>query len=211
MTPGLMRRRLAPLLATLAILLAGGGALLATRPSPAPSSGASDLAASIGGPFQLVGADGRRVTDADFRGRWMMIYFGYTRCPDACPTALNNIANALDLMQAEGRAIAPIFITIDPARDTPEVVGHYASLFGTRITGLTGTQAQIDRAEHEFRVYAARHPTGGGDYAMDHSSIIYVMDQRGRFAGFIDGAASAEDIAAKTRDLLRGTAPHDAS
>ncbi len=212
MRPRLSIRRLAPPLAALAILLAGGGALLATRPSPAPTSGGSDLAGSLGGPFRLGGADGRSVTDADFRGRWMLIYFGYTRCPDACPTALNNIANALDLLKDDGRAIAPIFITVDPARDTPTVVGQYASLFGTRITGLTGTQAQIDRAEHEFRVYAARHPTKGGDYTMDHSSIIYVMDRRGRFVGFIDGAASAEDIAAKARDLVRGTPPpRDAS
>ena len=151
--------RAAPWLAALAILLAGGGALLATRPEPAPTSGGSDLSASVGGPFRLVGANGRTVTDADFRGRWMLIYFGYTRCPDACPTALNDIANALDLMKDRSRAIAPIFITVDPARDTPAVVGQYAALFGTRITGLTGTPAQIDRAEHEFGVYAALFPT----------------------------------------------------
>ncbi len=203
---------MAPLLAAVAILLATGGALLATRPWSPPVADGSAPAGSVGGPFRLLGSDGRTVTDADFRGRWMLIYFGYTRCPDACPTALNNIANALDLLKADGRQIAPIFITVDPARDTPAVVGQYASLFGTRITGLTGTQAQIDRAEREFRVYAARHPTKNGDYTMDHSSIIYLMDRQGRFVSFIDGAASAEDIAARARDLLRGTpAPRDAS
>ena len=208
----LLEHRLAPALAAVAILLATGGTLLATRTWSVPVSDGAELAGSVGGPFRLVGADGRTVTDADFRGRWMLIYFGFTRCPDACPTALNNIANALDLLKADGRAIAPIFITVDPARDTPAVIGQYASLFGTHITGLTGTQAQIDGVEHAFRVYAARHPTRGGDYTMDHSSIIYVMDPHGRFVSFIDGAASAEEIAAKARDLVRGTPPpRDAS
>ena len=156
---------------------------------------------AIGGPFTLTAPDGSSVTDADFRGKWMLVYFGYTHCPDACPTALNSVANALDMMKAKGRDVTPVFITVDPERDTPPVMGRYVGLFDKQIVGLTGTEAQIDRVEREYRVYAARHPTKGGGYSMDHSSIIYVMDRRGRFNSFLDGAANPEDIAAKLEKL----------
>ncbi len=131
----------------------------------------------------------------------MLVYFGYTHCPDACPTALNSVANALDMMKAQGRDVTPVFITVDPARDTREVMGRYVALFDKQIVGLTGTEAQIERVEHEYRVYAARHPTKDGGYLMDHSSILYVMDPHGRFNSFLDGAANPEDIAAKLEKL----------
>jgi len=189
------------------LILAGGiavaivaGTTVAVRPwfSQPPDA---MTAAEIGGPFALVGADGRTVTEADFHGKWMLVYFGYTQCPDACPTALNSIANALDMLKARRASVAPIFISVDPARDTPAVMGHYVALFDKQIVGLTGTQAQIDRVTREYRVYAARHPTKDGGYTMDHSSIIYVMDPQGRFNSVIDGAANPEDIAAKIAKL----------
>lgn len=155
----------------------------------------------IGGPFALVGADGHTVTDADFRGKWMLVYFGYTQCPDACPMALNSVTNALDLLKKDRASIAPIFITVDPARDTPSVMGHYVSLFDKQIVGLTGTQAQIDHVTREYRVYAARHPGKNGDYTMDHSSILYVMDKQGHFNSVIDGAANPKEIAATLEKL----------
>ncbi|WP_428377728.1 SCO family protein [Lichenicoccus sp.] len=166
-----------------------------------PAAGGEQSNLDIGGPFTLTAADGRTVTDADFRGKWMLVYFGYTHCPDACPTALNNIANALDMLKERQKDMAPVFITVDPARDTPDVMGKYVGLFDKQITGLTGTQAQLDIAEQEYRVYAARHAEKNGGYSMDHSSIIYVMDKAGHFSTFIDGAASAEDIAARLRKL----------
>lgn len=150
----------------------------------------------IGGPFALTAPDGRVVTDQTFRGKLMVVYFGYTQCPDACPTALTNIANALDMMKGKARDIAPVFITVDPERDTKEVMGHYVSLFGNQIVGLTGTQAQIDHVTAEYRVYAARHPEANGNYSMDHSSIIYLMDKEGHFKTVMDGAAEPGDIAA---------------
>lgn len=195
-----MNRRLGFLLGGIAILVGAG--TLAARPWSwfAPSAEVA-TAADIGGPFALVGSDGRTVTDADFRGKWMLVYFGYTQCPDACPTALNSVANALDMLKAKRSQVAPVFITVDPARDTPAVMGHYVALFDKQITGLTGTQAQIDRVTREYRVYAARHPGKNGDYTMDHSSIIYVMDPQGRFNSVIDGAANPEDIAAAVKKL----------
>lgn len=169
------------------------------HPFGAPSGDSAPPA--LGGPFNLTAPDGRSVSDADFHGKWMLVYFGYTHCPDACPTALNNIANALDLMKAKRADIAPVFITVDPARDTPAAMGRYTGLFDRQIVGLTGTPAQIEAAEREYRVYAARHDEKTGGYSMDHSSILYVMDKTGRFREFIDGAASPQDIAARLRTL----------
>ena len=189
-------------LAAAAVILAIALGTVAAHPwSWFAPSGEASTTVDIGGPFALLGADGRTVTDADFRGRWMLVYFGYTRCPDACPMALNNVANALDLLHGRRTSVAPVFITVDPARDTPAVMGHYTSLFDKQITGLTGTQAQIDHVTQEYRVYAARHPGKNGDYTMDHSSILYVMDKQGRFNSVIDGAADPKDIAAKLEKL----------
>ncbi len=141
--------------------------------------GAGPLA--IGGPFHLIDGDGKPVSDTDFRGQWMMIYFGYTHCPDACPTALSDMGLALDQLGERRARVRPIFITIDPERDTPALLKDYVKAFGPDIIGLTGTPDQLAPVEKEFRVYALKHPTKDGDYDMDHSSIIYVMDPQGRF------------------------------
>ena len=201
MNPGsASNRRLAFTIGGIAVAAAVAATTLAVRPWFAPAS-EPVTAADIGGPFALVAPDGRTVTDTGFRGKWMLVYFGYTQCPDACPTALTSIAAALDLLKTRRDTVAPIFITVDPARDTPPVMGHYVALFDKQITGLTGTQEQIDRVTHEYRVYAARHPTRDGGYTMDHSSIIYLMDPQGRFDSVLDGAANPEDIAAKITKL----------
>ena len=159
-------------------------------------------AAGIGGPFRLRGADGREVTDADFRGRWMLVYFGYTRCPDACPTALQDMANAVDSLDAGTRAkVAMLFITVDPERDTPAVVQDYVGAFAAPIVGLSGTPDQVAGAAKAYRVYYAKHPKAGGEYDMDHSSIIYVMDPRGRFVANFTHETAPDAIAAKLRTL----------
>ena len=160
----------------------------------------------IGGPFRLQGADGREVTDTDFRGRWMLVYFGYTRCPDACPTALQDMANALDTLSPdEKRKVAVLFITIDPERDTPAVMQDYVTAFNAPITGLSGTPEQIAAVAKEYRVYYAKHPKDGGEYDMDHSSVIYVMDPRGRFVANFTHESAPDDIAARLRSLIGGT------
>jgi len=157
----------------------------------------------IGGPFRLRTADGREVSDTDFRGRWMLVYFGYTRCPDACPTALQDMANALDTLSAEEkRKVALLFITIDPERDTSAVMQDYVTAFNAPITGLSGTPEQIAAVAKEYRVYYAKHPKDGGDYDMDHSSVIYVMDPRGRFVANFTHETAPDDIAAKLRTLM---------
>jgi protein SCO1/2 len=153
---------------------------------------------TIGGPFTLLDGAGHKVSDTNFRGRWTLIYFGYTHCPDACPTTLSAIGGALDKIPAEKRKnFAVLFITVDPARDTPAVVGQYAKAFGPEFTGLTGSQQALSDVELEYRVYAQRHDLKGGDYAMDHSSIIYVMAPDGHFAGLLDDSLSPADLAVR--------------
>lgn len=156
--------------------------------------------AAIGGPFALVNGAGQQVTDHSFRGKYMLVYFGYTYCPDVCPTTLQSLAGALDALGAKANDVAPIFITVDPARDTPAVMQRYAAAFSARLIGLTGTPAEIAQVEKEYHVYAEKHVTGPGpnDYGMDHSSVIYVMGPDGRFIAPLAEAAPkqmAADIA----------------
>jgi len=141
------------------------------------------ITTSLGGPFTLVDGQGRTVTDADFRGKLMLIYFGYTYCPDVCPTTLGLMAQAFDkLSDSEREQVVPIFITVDPDRDTAALVRDYAAAFSPRMVGLTGSNAQITEVEREFKVYAAKAPgENGAPYSVDHSSIIYLMGRDGRF------------------------------
>jgi protein SCO1/2 len=157
-----------------------------------------DAAATrIGGPFTLTAGDGHTVTDRDFRGRWLLVYFGYTFCPDVCPTTLNAVAGALDKLGPKADRLQALFITVDPQRDTPAVVGDYATAFSPRIMGLTGSPEQIATVAREYRVYYAPQPaTGGAAYTVDHSSILYLMDPEGRFVAPIRTDESAEAMAA---------------
>ena len=192
-----LTRRHALLLAPAGVLaagLVGAAAYLGTRGEPE--------AVAIGGPFRLVDGDGRAVTDAQFRGRWMMVYFGYTHCPDACPTALQDMANALDALGAKKKDVAAVFITIDPERDTPAVMKDYVAAFDSGIVPLTGTPEAVAQAAREYRVYYGKHPTADGGYDMDHSSIIYVMDPRGRFVTNFTHETPPEQMAAKLRTLV---------
>jgi protein SCO1/2 len=153
---------------------------------------------AIGGGFSLTDDAGHRVTQASYQGQWVLIYFGYTHCPDACPTTLSDIAAGLDKLPPEKRRhIRVLFVTVDPGRDTPSVMHDYVHAFGPEFTGLTGTQAELDTVEQSFHVYAQRHALKGGDYAMDHSSIIYVMNPGGDFTGLIDDSLSPAQIAGK--------------
>jgi protein SCO1 len=161
-------------------------------------------AASVGGPFALVDGSQTPVTHRTYRGKWEMIYFGYTFCPDACPTALNTIAETMQQLGPLADRVQPIFITIDPRRDTPDVIGAYVKNFDPRIVGLTGSPEAIGAVAKEFRIYYAAHKTGDGpdDYLMDHSSIIIVMDPNGRFAGIIAADLPADRMTSKLRELL---------
>jgi protein SCO1 len=191
----------AVLLGGLAILGAGVFLGLAHRDSPRGAAGTL-LASAIGGPFRLVDQNGGAVTDADLKGKWSLVYFGYTHCPDACPTALNDIAVALDELGPKRGAVRPVFITVDPERDTPEVLKAYITAFDTPILALTGTPEEIAQAAKSYRVYYAKHPEAGGDYSMDHTSVIYVMDPQGRFTASFTHESSPEEIAERLKKLL---------
>ena len=165
--------------------------------------GGHEHGALIGGPFTLVDGDGKTVTDADFRGRYMLVYFGYTFCPDVCPTTLSQMAAALDkLPKDESSRIVPLFITVDPARDTPKVVKSYAASFYPRMIGLTGSTEQVTAAERAYKVYAAKAPGEGGEYTMDHSSIIYLMGPDGRFIAHFAHGATVDEMVAELHKIL---------
>ena len=155
--------------------------------------------ATVGGPFRLTDQTGKTVGDADFRGRYMLVYFGYSFCPDVCPTTLSVMAQALDKLGADSRRIVPVFITVDPARDTPKVLADYMKAFGPRFVGLTGSDADIKAVEKAYRVYAAKRPLENGSYGMDHSSVMYLMGPNGKMVSFYDEAISPDDLAKDLR------------
>ena len=150
---------------------------------------------AVGGPYALTDQDGQPRTSTDFRGKYQMVYFGYTFCPDVCPTTLAVMSAALDKMGIDQSRIVPVFITIDPDRDTPAVLKKYMAAFGPRFVGLTGKPDEIADVEKEFRVYARKQPLAGGKYGMDHSSVIYLMGPDGKLVGFYDDPISPEDLA----------------
>ncbi len=150
---------------------------------------------AIGGPFALIDPQGKTVTDADFRGRVMIVYFGYTFCPDVCPTTLGLLGQALDkLSPDERKQVAPIFITVDPERDTPQVMGSYVVNFAPDLIGLTGTPDSIAAATRAYHVYAKKHPEPDGSYSMDHSSIIYLMGRDGSYRAILSGEVSVAQM-----------------
>lgn len=156
---------------------------------------------AIGGPFALHDGDGRTITDRDFRGRWMLVYFGYTHCHDACPLALNDMAATLDLLKTDRQKVVPVFITLDPARDTPQIMKEYVAGFDAPITALSGTASEIQAVQSLYKVYAARRPGKDGDYDLDHSSAIYVMGPDGRLRSRLDHTSSAQVIVRRLRQL----------
>lgn len=190
----------------LLVLAVAAGALLWNRSAPADTP---PLAGSgIGGPFALVDGDGRAVTDQSFKGQWRLMYFGYTFCPDVCPTDMQRLAQGFRAFEAKDPARAaelqPIFLTVDPARDTPAVVKAFASAFHPRFIGLTGTPAQVDAALKAFRVYANK--AEGGDpknYLMDHSAIAYLMGPNGEPVSFLSQGATAQEVTAELDKWVR--------
>ena len=137
-------------------------------------------ASGIGGPFALVDGNGKPVTQASYAGEPLLVFFGYTHCPDVCPTTLDAISQTFKALGPDKRVQA-LFITLDPGRDTPAAMKDYVSSFDPRIVGLTGSQAAIDQVAHEYRVYAKKVPTGDGDYSVDHTGVVYLMDAAGDF------------------------------
>ncbi len=136
----------------------------------------------IGGPFSLIDQNGVNRTDQDFRGKYLLVFFGYTYCPDVCPTTLAVMKAALDMMGSRAQRIVPLFITVDPKRDTPEKLKNYLSSFGPRFVGLTGNDKAIASVAKEYRVYYQIRPAeNGAEYTVDHSGVVYLMDGSGQF------------------------------
>jgi protein SCO1/2 len=185
--------------AILLVVWSLGGLPFAGTPSPS-----SDV---IGGPFALTGADGQKVSDRDFRGRWLLVYFGYTHCPDICPTTLADLSQTLDLLGADAPQIQPLFITIDPDRDTPQIVGDYVKEFDNRIIGLAGKPGEIAAVAKAYRVfYAKREAAGanGGDYLMEHTAFVYVMGPDGGYVTLLTPlqGQTPEIMASRLRELM---------
>lgn len=170
-----------------------------------PVSGTSRVTGTpqVGGPFELVDHTGRTVTQADFAGRPLLIYFGFTYCPDVCPTSLQVMTAALQKLGKRADEVQPLFITIDPERDTPENMAAYVDHFHERLVGLTGTPEQVRAAATAYRVYykKARRP-GEADYSMDHTDIIYLMNAKGELAAHFGRTTSPEEMAAGITKVL---------
>jgi len=184
-------------LAGLALFL--GAIFLVTGLSPAPNGAGT---ASIGGPFHLVDENGKPFSDQDMKGKPYLVFFGYTHCPDTCPTTLSDMSQLFRKLGPDASRAGALFITVDPERDTTAVLKDYMASFDPHLRGLTGDRKAIDQAIKDYRVYAKKVPLEGGDYAMDHTAIVYLMDKDGHFVAPFNMQRTADAEAAELRRYL---------
>jgi protein SCO1/2 len=163
-------------------------------PTPAPSA--------IGGPFRLVDQNGTVVTEADLKGKPSLIFFGFTHCPDICPTALFDMTQVYKALGQDGDRVAAFFVTVDPERDTSEVLKEYLSSFDPHLRGLTGDAAAVAAMGKAYRVYSKKVPLEAGGYTMDHTALVYLMDKQGRFVAPFNMKRKPEDAAAELKRYL---------
>jgi protein SCO1/2 len=164
--------------------------------------GAGPGVSAIGGPFSLIDQNGKPVTDQDMRGRPYLVFFGYTHCPDICPTTLFELSEVLRALGKDADKTGAIFISIDPERDTPAAMKDYLSSFDPHLVGATGDVKAIEQAEKAYRVYAKKVPGEKGDYSMDHTALVYLMDKQGRFVAPFKLSGKPEDAAAELRRYM---------
>ncbi len=191
------------LLAAGALCLQAPAALAQSHQGHAPK--ADPLASQFGGPFMLTDHTGRRVGDATFRGRFLLVYFGFTRCADTCPVDLPIIGQALDVIGALAETVTALFITVDPGHDTPVVLAPYVAAFHPRLIGLTGSEAEIAAVARAYKVHRRKLTQshhGEGEYAVDHGSLTYLMDRNGRFLTLLPHNSGAARLAAVLRTYL---------
>jgi protein SCO1 len=188
------------LLAFLAGLLVSLGAILIGSGRVLPPSGPQ--AAAIGGPFRLTDQNGRTVTEQDLNGHPSLVFFGFTHCPDVCPTTLFDISEVMRALGGEADRAHAVFITVDPERDTQSVLKDYLSSFDPHLSGLTGDPAAIATVAKEYRVYYKKVPLDDGSYSMDHTAIVYLMDKDGRFVSPFSLKRRPEAAAADLRRYL---------
>jgi protein SCO1/2 len=197
-----MRRR--PIFSNLGRAILFGIAVATALVLGQPRVRAANSPVTIGGPFTLTSPDGTPVTEQTYRGKWLLVFFGYTSCPDTCPTALLEIVAALTRLGPDADKLQPLFITVDPLRDTPAVMGNYTQSFDPRIVGLSGTPQQIAAVAQEYGVYYAPHKSGpdAENDVMDHSTYLYLMDPDGKFVRGLDADTPGEHIAEAVRDAM---------
>jgi len=174
-----------------AFLISGRSPVL-TAPGPS----------AIGGPFKLVDQDGRTVTDESMKGRPYLVFFGFTHCPDICPTTLFEVSELLTKLGPDADRVGALFVTVDPARDTPAKLKDYLSSFDPRLRGLTGDDAAVAAMTKAYRVYFKKVPLEGGDYTMDHTALVYLMDKQGRFVAPFSLKKPPEQAAADLKKYL---------
>jgi protein SCO1/2 len=213
--PAALKRWRAPALLAVVLAAAAAGAWLYLR-EDLPSSGSREGAARmmsdlmsgkgpVGGPFTLVDAGGGRRSLADFRGRLVLLYFGYTYCPDICPTDLMSMGNLVRSLGAAGDQVQPVFVTLDPARDRPEMLRAYVASFHPRIVALTGTEDEIRRVATSYKVYFEKvKPPGTSTYFIDHTAYIFLLDREGRFVTLFPPGTPQERMAVMVRAQLKG-------
>jgi protein SCO1/2 len=172
------------------LVLGRGSAQLASAP------------AAVGGHFQLIDQNGRTVTEQDMKGRPFLVFFGFTHCPDVCPTTLFDISEVLRKLGPDADRVGALFVTVDPERDTPALMKDYLASFDPRLRGLTGDAAAIAATLKVYRVYAKKVALDGGDYTMDHSAIVYLMDKEGRFVAPFSLKRRPEEAAADLKKYL---------
>ena len=195
-----MNKTLALLAGAAALVFLAGTAWFAFRPATgsdrfAQCRGAAVAGDSLGGPFELVNGDGRTVTDEDVITEPALLYFGYTYCPDVCPLDVGRNAMAVDVLEERGQSVTPVFISIDPARDTPEVVKEYADVMHPRMVGLTGSAEQVKAASAAYRTYYKAHEDQGDDYLVDHSTFTYLVLPETGFVDFFRREVTPEEMA----------------
>src|SRR6266568_9250730 len=201
-------------LVLLAVALIGGaGAFLQFREKPFEEARREDAArlmndlmsgkAQVGGPFTLEDQYGKRRSLADFRGKPVLLYFGYTFCPDVCPTDLAAMAQAIRTLDAAGKVLQPIFITLDPERDTREILRNYAVAFHPRFVALRGSEEEIRRVAAAYKVYFEKvRPPGSSVYLIDHMAFVFLLDRDGKYVAFFPPGTSAERMATMVREVL---------
>ncbi len=170
-----------------------------------PATKTQNSTPQIGGSFSLINQNAQPVTDADFKGRHMLVFFGYTYCPDVCPMTMTNLSGAMDLLGEDAKLVQPLFITVDPLRDTPDQIKAYLEHFHKSFVGLTGTLEQVEVAKKAYRIFsqkADQHPNDAEDYIMNHSSITYLMGPDGKFEAFFSNNTESGDIVQKILEFL---------
>ncbi len=184
----------------------------AREASERQATAAAERRNSIGGSFTLTDHTGRRVSDADFRGRFLLIFFGYTYCPDVCPTAMANVSLVMEELGAEASEVQPLFISVDPQRDDPGELADFVGQFDPRIVGLTGSPAEIAEVARKYRVYyrkvtaeelGGESSEDGDDYLMDHSAYVYLMGPDGRFLEVFTHTEDPAEVARAIREAIR--------